>query len=611
MFEAIPPRDQAGVIVPPKGTEIVLAEGEGNPLLLVLPPDEDLNKIREIKESQFSLSESFESNIELTTDAFADQLSKEKAKLGQFGSSPAFLARLARLANKAKDYEAEDEFSRDAFARDTSDFFAHLRADTLIAQGNVADAEGMLVTLALSSDTSAHLKLAAFAVRRQDFATAQSHVAHAVELTPDSYAARLFQGGLALYAREWERAVHSFRVAAEVRPTSSVLFANLAVAYLRLGRKEKAVAALKRSVALGPLNANAVFALADLAFSEGRHDEAIPALRYLLSFEQKNSGGWSRLARALVQIGDFQEALEALRAEASVNEHSTVWNNIGVVHARSGNAEKALSAFKHAMKIAADLKDDGYFYAGANLARHLLSSASNKSLLEFVSTLAQQAFAKHCYRDDVLSNIFVFYLIASGRDNETDAIRSDAEELLNAEGVSDSLVAWILAYLIARYGVKEAERHKGLAIVAKYEGRIGRLVSRDRSRIGMLYNNIAFLFAEENDIKRAERFLRMSIAAQPDSPYPIATLGLVDLKKGNVERGTSRYRRAISLANSKEMKDSFKQKLDLELGRYWLKSDPKVAQRFLERAVATKHGEEAFQESAKLLLRQMPPRLEK
>jgi Tfp pilus assembly protein PilF len=54
----------------------------------------------------------------------------------------------------------------------------------------------------------------------------------------------------------------------------------MAIAYLYAKKNDKALAALRKAVALDPLNENAVSLLADVSHAVGRDEDAVPALRY-------------------------------------------------------------------------------------------------------------------------------------------------------------------------------------------------------------------------------------------------------------------------------------------------------------------------------------------
>ena len=297
------PKAQTALTVVPQKVQVVLAEDDGHPLALVLPPFEDLFEIEALKESQISLAEItllHEGHVE---KAFMEELEHEKRKLERFAESPKFLNRLAVLAAAGGDRDQEAHYLE--LARRFSDdaFFRHRIGDNLIARDRDSDAERVFESLDLESDASANLKLAVFHIRRRDFSAAEARVRKALEIDPLDFGARLFDGGLKLARQDYSGALHSFRVAAEERPTSAALHANMGVAYVGLNLREKALSALKRATALDPINANTVCLLADLANRSGTDEEAIPSLRYLLQFEQKRWDVWSRLARACLRIG--------------------------------------------------------------------------------------------------------------------------------------------------------------------------------------------------------------------------------------------------------------------------------------------------------------------
>jgi hypothetical protein len=73
-----------------------------------------------------------------------------------------------------------------------------------------------------------------------------------------------------------------------------------------------------------------------------------------------------------------------------------------------------------------------------------------------------------------------------------------------------------------------------------------------------------------------------------------------------VEGGTSLYREAVGLAATKIDKGRIRQKMHLELGRYWLDKNPNISRKSLERAVADSPGEVALRDQATELLREIP-----
>jgi tetratricopeptide (TPR) repeat protein len=597
------PEGQTSLAIPSAEVEVVLADDESDPLAFVLSPTEDLDAIRSLKLAHHSISEVFGKDTTRFADAFDLGFQREKQKLDRYARSATFLNRLANLAGAAGKHDEETRFVERAAEIDSDSFFVHRLGDNLVYQNLSTEAERLFSQLNLAEDLDANLKLATFAVRRRDLKSAADYIERAVSIDPSSFAARLFEGGLCLARGEWDRAVHSFRLAAEDRPTSSVLFCNLALAYIRLNQSEKALVSLKRSVALGPLNENAILLFADFSFEQGIPEEAVPSLRYFLTLEQNNAGVWRRLARALLQIGKIPEAIQALRSEASVAESTDVWNSLGVAYLRLGERERSLRAFKHAIGLGAEDRDQGYYLACLNVAQQLSNTTANQKLLAFTRSLVADDVGGACLRDPVLSDIYAFYLFALGRTDQIQVQRAEAERILSKDSVAESLKAWIFSTLAASYTLHKDATHHSLDFIQRYRDRIDSLSGEIRDRDLMVYNNVAFALAESNQLGEAEKYLsRISRSVHRD-PYATATFGLVDMRKGHVERGVKRYREAISLASNRLVKERIRQKLNLELGRFWASRSPPKARRYLERVVSAKQGEPSFREEAQEHLR--------
>lgn len=591
------PEKQKSLVVDPRGMEVVLADDSGAPLSFVLPPMEEIQEIAELKGANQSIQELYAGKARQIIGEFKQALDREKRKAGRFLDSPTYLNRLANLAAAAREFDEEAHYLELARARSDDSFFSHRWGDNLLMRGKDIEAESLFRNLDLASDLYANLKLAAFHVYRKELDRAAERVEQAVNIDPSSYAARLFEGGLALVRGDYHSAVHSFRLASQERPTSSVLYSNLGIAYIKLGEPAKAFSALKRAVALAPLNLNAVFLLADYSFQQKLDEEAIPSLRYLLTFEQKTAGAWSRMARACMQIGRVHEAISALKREASLAESPGIWNNLGVAYHRLHDSDRALRAFKHAMTMSAESPDRTYFLAARNIAQLLANRSFDSRLLKFTRTVLEDDSSGICRSDSELSDLYAFYLHALRVTGRVEDMKKEAEGILTFSDVADSLSAWILATLIATYALQNETREIALRLIEDYRFIIDG-VSLDANWAAMLYNNVAFALAEAGRLEEAEGYLRRIAKTMHVEAYPTATLGLIDIRKGNVERGFLRYRKAVGLATKREDKNRIRQKLDLELGRYWIERNRLKAARYLARA-AKAAGESVLSEQAK------------
>ena len=445
-----------------------------------------------------------------------------------------------------------------------------------------------------------------FHVRRAEFAAASARVAKALEIDPLDFGALLFDGGLQLLAGRYQDAIRSLRLASEERPTSAAVYTNMAVAYARLGLSDKAFVSLKKAVALAPLNATAVFLLADFAFEHGRDEDAVPGLRYLLRFEQKLPEGWARLARATLQLHDTDTATTALRRQASLYESSGVWNNLGVAYAIRNDRERALQAFKRALDLgSADIGRD-YFLAARNIAQMLAESGANDDLLRFTTAVLDSDTKQLTRQDDALSDLYALHMHGLRCTGNLTAMRNVAAAVLEAGVFSDRLVAWTLSSVVAYDALYERDRARALTQFENWKQWIDETPIRDDVRRTMLYNNIAFALAEAGRLDEAEAYLGRIASRIHKDPYPTATLGLVSIRRGHIQKGMLRYREAIGLAKSRTDKTRIRQKLNLELARHHMESNPSKARRLLAAIIDSNGGEPALIEQARAALAMLP-----
>ena len=599
------PETQANLTVPEAGQQVVLTDSKWDPLALVLSPTEDLDAISNISPTQVSISDSFGAEMRRSAEAFGIALERAKLKLPKFSGSPVFLNRLANLASSAGALEEEAKFIEMAGTLSAGPFFVHQRGNNLLARQMPEAAEAVFRELDLATDVDGNLKLAALAVRRRDLEAAGRHIEAAVAIDPTNYGARLFEGGLHLVTGEWQYAVHSLRMAAKERPTSSVVFSNLGIAYIRLGMHGKALTALKRAVALGPLNENAVTLLADCASSAGVPDEAVPALRYYLKFEQTSAISWGRLARAMMDIGEYPQAIDALHHQAALDGSAVVWNNLGVAHLRGGNLKNAMEAFKHAFQVGASTKDRGYFLAALNISAQLARARQVDHLLRFTRPLVASDENGLCLQDSVLSDIYLYYLHALSMNKKEEEFRRDGEALLKNERSAFTLKTWIFASLVGSLALDPDERSEATRIIREFGWLLADLTGVDEARRASVLNNVAFALAEAGELDEARKYAIRIPRRFRSAAYPIATRGLIDFRSGDFQRGFSLYKKAIATAKTRTEKDVLRQKLQVELGHFYSKSDPKTARKHLLKALTFSTDLEAIAEDARYALKQL------
>lgn len=602
MLDATIPQDQRNLCVTPESVELVLTDDDASPLSLVLSPFEDLAEMKSLKGKNFSLKDYARGHAKKLEDLFSLELHSLQGKSNQFRNSPTYHNRLANLAFAAGKTDLEGTYLRGLSEISNDSYFAHKNGEYLISLHNYLEAENIFKSLDLSNDVQANLRLAYFHMQRQDIASASAQVSKAVDIDPLDFGARLFEGALRLLDGRYEKAVLSFRIASETRPASASVHCNMAIAYIAMKMPEKALASLRRSVALNPLNSNAIILLSDLAFKENKNEDAVPSLRYYLQFEQTSSAIWARLARALLELNKTDESIAALKRQGSLFNDGSVWNNLGVAYYKKGDNKKALESFKHSMIVSMDKSGRDFYLAAKNLALILEQRDSADELLAFTEMVIGSSEVGTSLTEREFADLVMLRIHALFRLERPELAVSAAENILNSETSSSVLQLWAAIALLSWYPINQ-QYDRALYLAEKFSLKINEFSERDSHLRIQLINNISFVFAETGNVKEAEDMLSLITNKIHIENYPTATLGLINIKKGNFDRASELYEEAIRISMRASDKARIKQKYYLEIGKYLTEKDPRKAVRNFVKASEIKGGENGLLIQAKKFLK--------
>lgn len=602
MINAELPAEQRSVTVAKQPIEVVLSEDGSSPLSLVLPPDEDMAEMSALRATHFSISD-FSLKYENTfREAFEVELARMERRSATFGKSATYLNRLANLASFAGQPETESKYLRAAAELTTDEYPRTRLGENLISVNKLAEAEAVFSQLDLSSNVHANLRLAAFHALRDEFSAAEGRVKAALQIDPLDFGARLFEGALRLISGRYEEAIVSFKIAGESRLNSPSLLNNLAIAYGRINRRDKAFRCLKKAVAIDPLNRNSVVLLADIAHAEGRYEEAIPGLRYYVRFEQKDPAVWARLGQSLLELGQVDEAIAAWKRQGSIEDISSVWNNLGVAYQRRNDPTKALESFKRAMSMSGQASDPVFCLAGKNAAALMLKLGKAREALKLTLLVHQPANHRQFLAKKSLAGIFAVELEALRQVGRSTEATDLGEALLHDPDSSAHVRLWAASALLAMYSFQESRRHRALEIAETYSTDAWLTKAIDEDLRLQLINNIGYVFADNGQVERAEHLLRRASQRVHKDAYITATFGLLHLRKHHLERASDLYAQAALLAKSPADKARIKQKWNYELAILLLETEPNKARRLLQRAADEKDGEKFLQDASNKLL---------
>lgn len=593
------------VDVRPESINIAVSDSPRCTVVLVLPSAAELKHLRQTHQPTFSVRELSKAVPEEMRITYEDGLISLKNKYQRYKDSPTFLTHLSNLSSLTGHLPDAVSYLRSAIAVCKEPFLVHGLGAALIEQGEDDAALDVFAKCDLEEDVHANLRMAHLLARKNRVAEAEKYVDSALRIDNVDYAARMFEGAIHLWKRNWESAIRAFRVAAEENRNSSPLYVNLAAAYWGVGEEGKAIRALRMACMIDPLNVNAALFFADTMFLKGTPEACFGPLNTLLEYEQTNPAIWARVARAHYEhakktsddMHALRRALDALKKQAALRDDSQVWNNMGVVHSTMRDLHKARRYYAQSWVRAQELGEEADLPL-SNLLSALVELKEYRDVFrlsgEFLKSRApgSQLTRAAC-------RIFLHYVVSMEALGERGKAAVEAERLL-AEGVTDQEVkVELLTHLFYYSTIIEPDREvieKYIPVALNDLKTCHDLPKPLRSR---MLNNVVFSLLQYEEVERAGALLSELSQWVHVDPYSTATFGLFHAKCGNMDRAESYYREAISLVHDKVTKARFRQRMYLELGKSHAKyGNRREAQRYLQKAVNEQQGHGLVREEA-------------
>lgn len=538
---------------------------------------------------KISVSEIAEQDPFNFKELFHQEFVKLANKHERFKDSRSFMLKLAGVATLSGEFDRAEAMLSESIALNHSPQLLHKLGDTLILKGMYDRAIEAFEQTDLDNDVYSNLKIAYIHTRHNDIATAYKFLEKAQTIDPSDFRTRMFMGGIQLNSGQCEKAIRSFRVASSTKKDSSVLHVNLAASHWSLGHTDKTIKELKKAIAINPLNENALIFYADIMHQLGKNASTVSFLEYFVSLNQKSKFIWERLARAYYFTQKFPKAKNALEHQLSIAVEPHVYNNLGLVYWQLKEHKPAFLCMSKAI--------DKARHDNKQLATPLLNMSillNEKKLFKESAKLLQGFIAQGNEDVDgrILAKIAIQYFVSLESLEETATAAVELKRFLNKSNIDIEGRVLLLCCKIYSDAVIMKDRNE----CEKSTEKLLSLIHDNKDEISeeslrFANNNIAFNCLLYDSLSNAQKFISKTMKYVGKDPYCTATYGLLHIKKGDIEEGVKLYETAISLANGRDFKDRIRQRMNFELGKYFISiGNNKDAAKYLIKSTRETNG---------------------
>ena len=191
------------------------------------------------------------------------------------------------------------------------------------------------------------------AYAKQDFRTAEDYLQRAVRANPQSARLQVDLGDFYLNGtHQPERALASYRKAAELDPRSPNAVAGQGSALLAQGDRTGAMASFSRAAELDPQNPLACLAMARIQGAEGRYTDAIKLYDRVLSLQPGLAGVLVEKADTQVLAHRPTDAIATYKSAISADPKlASAHAKLGMAYQQTGKATEAYRAYEDAVRI--------------------------------------------------------------------------------------------------------------------------------------------------------------------------------------------------------------------------------------------------------------------
>jgi tetratricopeptide (TPR) repeat protein len=519
-----------------------------------------------------------------------EELKKLLRLKDRFKDSTVFKTRLSELASFCGDLELASKLASEAVQLQPDDLDIRYRlGEKLLENDQNKDSYKIFKHLDNKNYISATLRLAEYEVSRNRLDKAIGYAQKVVTQNSRDWRANLLIGTIHLAKGEYGKSIHFLREASLERPNLSTIYLNKSLAYYLLGNSKRAIEEAKKALSLNPGNKSALTLLTDISF---RQDTDLESSKYYLDKYHRFTGPTKELVDGLSNYyykkGQRNEGIKLLEDAKGTYNTPDIFNNLGVFWI-DRNLDKAAKYFYQAIESAGgiDHVHESYAaeYAMVNLARILLEHRKIDECLSLINNyLKKVGFSKSS--DEMISKIYTVAVWCYFRKSDDDDALEMLHQLETLPDITLNLQLDVLGVLTTYNVLIGGDLDASLHYAQKaYEISLARS-DLEISKKSMILNNLIFVYLESNQLIKAKELignLRLDVIK---AEYSYATLGLLNIRTGNIQAGKHYYEIAIGKSVNQPQKLLFKQKLFYELGKYYIsKGLPDKAKNNLKKVV--------------------------
>jgi tetratricopeptide (TPR) repeat protein/serine/threonine protein kinase len=371
-----------------------------------------------------------------------------------------------------------------------------------------------------------------------------------------------YELGCALHAAgKTGDAVAAFRRSIALGPDHWA-YMKLGSALREMGELDEAVVVLRRAVALAPVHAPSHFHLGLALKDQGRIDEAVAANRTSIALSPYVAESYVNLAMVLASKGEFDEAAALLRKATELDPRLFQAHlNLGHVLLSMKRPEDAVAAFQKAIELSPTeavghynlgvaLRESGRIDEAVAAYRKAIESAPDDP--DFYVALAAVLCDKKGEHDAAVE---VLQKAIALRPDHADAQRN-AAIALNRKGDADFTIAVVRRLIAKGAGHSDLYYALGLALGGKgdLDGsiEIWRKLIALRPDDAMARTNLAVSFRQKGDVDAAIAGLREAVIADPRYLDAYFNLGLLLREKGGLDEAIATWRKELAIRPDSE-----------------------------------------------------------